>query len=123
MAVWDDFVMQLDHPRQRERMRDVLDWVASRFPQLLARIAWGQPMFTDHGTFIIGFSAARQHLAVAPESIAIDHFADAIAEAGYARTANLIQIRWDAPLDFALLEKIIAFNVADKAGCQGFWRK
>lgn len=24
-------------------------------------------MFTDHGTFIIGFSVSKQHLAVSPE--------------------------------------------------------
>ena len=31
-------------------------------------------MFTDHGTFIIGFSIAKHHLAVAPERVVIQHF-------------------------------------------------
>ncbi|MCQ4950818.1 hypothetical protein NE646_14380, partial [Bittarella massiliensis] len=41
------------------------------FPDLTPKIAWNQPMFTDHGTFIIGFSAAKAHLAVAPERAGI----------------------------------------------------
>jgi uncharacterized protein YdhG (YjbR/CyaY superfamily) len=31
-------------------------------------------MFTDHGIFIIGFSVAKHHLAVSPESTGINHF-------------------------------------------------
>ena len=27
-------------------------------------------MFTDHGTYIIGFSVSKKHLAVAPEAVA-----------------------------------------------------
>jgi len=123
MAVWDDFVANMAHPGQRERMREVLDWVARSFPQLAPRIAWSQPMFTDHGTFIIGFSAARHHMAIAPESAAIKRFAAEIGAAGYACTPNLIRVSWTAPVDFSLLGKLITFNLGDKADCQSFWRK
>lgn len=36
-------------------------------------------MFTDHCTFIIGFSIAKHHLAVAPEIAGINRFSDEIA--------------------------------------------
>lgn len=123
MAVWDDFVANVEHPEQRERMREVLDWVARSFPQLAPRIAWGQPMFTDHGTFIVGFSAARHHMAIAPESAAISRFAAEIGTAGYTCTPNLIRVPWTVPVDFSLLGKLITFNLDDKADCQSFWRK
>ncbi|MCC2961142.1 iron chaperone [Massilia sp. IC2-278] len=123
MAVWDDFVANIGQPGQRERMRKVLDWVARSFPQLAPRMAWNQPMFTDHGTFIIGFSAAKHHMAIAPESAAIERFAAAIGAAGYTHTPNLIRVPWTAPVDFPLLEQLIAFNLGDKADCQSFWRK
>ena len=50
-------------------------------------------MFTDHGTFIIGFSIAKNHLAVAPESAGINHFSDEIVQAGYDHTKQLVRIR------------------------------
>ena len=41
---------------------------AEKFPQLKEENKWNQPMFNDHGTFIIGFSIAKGHIAVAPEA-------------------------------------------------------
>jgi uncharacterized protein YdhG (YjbR/CyaY superfamily) len=38
---------------------------------LKEEIKWNQPMFSDHGTFIIGFSIAKEHIAVAPEAVVI----------------------------------------------------
>ena len=74
-------------------------------------------MFTDHGTFIIGFSVAKKHLAVAPERAGIERFLDDILQAGYTR------IGWAQPVDFPLLERMIRFNLEEKANCQTFWRK
>jgi hypothetical protein len=123
MAVFSEYLGKIDHPSQRARTEDLLDWVAEKFPALEPKIAWNQPMFTDHGTFIIGFSTAKHHLAVAPEAAAIAQFAGQIAEAGYDHTTLLIRIPWDAAVDFSLLEQLIDFNIADKAGCTTFWRK
>lgn len=89
----------------------------------MPKIAWNQPMFTDHGTFIIGFSIAKHHLAVAPERAGIIRFSDEIVQAGYEHTKELIRIRWDGPVDYSLLEKMIEFNIMDKADCSTFWRK
>ena len=51
----------------RERMVEVLDWAAQHYPELELRIAWNQPMFTHRGTYIIEFSAASKHMAMALE--------------------------------------------------------
>ena len=48
-------------------MVDVLVWVGFTYPKLKLRIAWNQPMFAHHGTYIIGFSAASKHMATASE--------------------------------------------------------
>ena len=89
----------------------------------MPKIAWNQPMFTDHDTYIIGFSVAKQHLAVAPERAGINHFSDEIVQAGYGHTKQLVRIQWNSPVDFSLLEKMIEFNILDKADCSTFWRK
>ncbi|CAH1213432.1 Intracellular iron chaperone frataxin [Paenibacillus allorhizoplanae] len=123
MEVFAEFLGRIDHPQHRDRTEEVLTWVSEKFPNLEPKIAWNQPMFTDHGTFIIGFSVAKPHLAIAPEKAGILQFADDIVQAGYDHTKELVRIKWNSPVDYSLLEKMIAFNVADKAECSTFWRK
>ena len=123
MEEFKEFLARMDNLEYRARTEEVLSWVATKFPTLKAKIAWNQPMFTDHDTFIIGFSVAKQHMAIAPEKAGILQFSDEIVEAGYDHTKELIRIKWSQPLDFSLLERIIAFNITDKADCSTFWRK
>lgn len=123
MEVFAEFLGRIDNPQHRDRTEEILTWVSEKFPNLESKIAWNQPMFTDHGTFIIGFSVAKPHLAIAPEKAGILQFADDIVQAGYDHTKELVRIKWNSPIDYSLLEKIIAFNVADKANCSTFWRK
>lgn len=123
MEVFAEYLAQIDTPAHSERMDEVLTWVSKQFPSLEPKIKWEQPMFTDHGTFIIGFSTSKHHLAVAPEEAGIIHFSDDIVEAGYDHTKQVVRIPWDSPVDFSLLEKIIEFNIMDKADCTTFWRK
>jgi len=123
MEIFKGFLASIDNPQNRLRTEEVLSWVTAKYPDLVPRIAWSQPMFTDHGTFIVGFSLAKKHLAVAPESAAINHFSHEIAQAGYDHTKELVRIPWDRPVDYSLLEKIIEFNILDKADCSTFWRK
>lgn len=122
MEVFADFLAKIENPQHRARTEEVLGWVAEKFPNLMPKMAWNQPMFTDHGTFIIGFSVAKPHLAVAPEKAVIHQFSDEIVKAGYDHTKELVRIRWDRPVDFSLLERMIEFNMLDKANCTTFWR-
>lgn len=123
MEVFAEFLAGIDNPEHRDRTEEVLHWVMKKFPSLVPKIAWNQPMFTDHETFIIGFSISKQHLAVAPERAGIIQFSDEIVQAGYDHTKQLVRIKWDNPVDFSLLEKMIDFNITDKANCKTFWRK
>ena len=123
MEAFAEYLARIDHPEHRARMEEVLGWVAQKFPNLMPKIAWNQPMFTDHDTFIIGFSVSKQHLAVAPEQAGIEHCLDDIAQAGYGHTKEIVRIPWKSPVDFSLLEKMIKFNISDKANCTTFWRK
>ncbi|MGN7763938.1 iron chaperone [Paenibacillus sp. 22594] len=122
MEVFAEYLANIANPQHRARTEEVLTWVIKKFPNLVPKIAWNQPMFTDHGTFIIGFSIAKHHLAVAPEKAVINHFSDTIVQAGYNHTQQLVRIQWDKPVDFSLLETLIDFNILDKADCSTFWR-
>ncbi|RYM04737.1 iron chaperone [Sporolactobacillus sp. THM7-7] len=123
MDVFADYLSQMDNPQHRARMEDVFSWITKKFPNLKPEFKWNQPMYTDHGTFIIAFSTAKQHMAVSPEKAGIDHFSDEIVRAGYDHSKMLVRFPWDRPVDFSLLEKMITYNIADKADCSTFWRK
>ncbi|MBM4764422.1 iron chaperone [Bacillus sp. B15-48] len=123
MEVFAEFLVGMDNPSHRERMEEVLTWIKNKYPNLKTEIKWKQPMFTDHGTFIIGFSVSKKHLAVAPESVTITYVEDDIVKAGYEYTKELIRIPWNGPVEYSLLEKMIDFNIWDKANCSTFWRK
>ncbi|MFD1019606.1 iron chaperone [Thalassobacillus hwangdonensis] len=123
MEVFKDFLEKMDDPQQRERTEEVLQWVAEKYPQLEREVKWNQPMFTDHGTFIIAFSVAKQHLAVAPEQKGIVNFSEAINKAGYNHTKMLVRFPWNKPVDCNLLAQMIDYNIEDKADCTTFWRK
>ncbi len=123
MDVFDKYLTTIDNPDNRARTAEVLRWVGETFPSLSPRIAWNQPMFTDHGTYIIGFSVSKRHLAVSPERQGILQFAERIAQAGYDCSKMLFRIGWNSQVDYGLLKTIIAYNIRDKVDCQTFWRR
>jgi uncharacterized protein YdhG (YjbR/CyaY superfamily) len=122
MEAFAAILSDIENPEHRARTTEVLAWVAGRFPALGTRVAWGQPMFTDHGTFILSLKVSKKHLGIVPETVAIEHYADRIAAAGYESSHMIIRVPWDKPVDYALLEALIEFNLRDKADCKTFWR-
>lgn len=122
MEVFKKYLAGIDNPDHRDRIEEVLAWVANQFPNLEPIIKWNTPMFTDHGTYIIGLSTAKQHMSISPENAGIAQFADDIAKAGYSATKGLFRIRWNEPVNYELLKKIIEFNIQDKAEYTSFWR-
>ncbi len=122
METFEAFLEGIDDSDKRMRTEEVLSWVKESFPDLETVIKWNQPMFTDYGTYIIGFSVSKKHLAVAPEQAGINQFLNEISEAGYDHTKEIIRMPWDQPIDYSLLEKLITFNRQDKADHTSFWR-
>ncbi|ANB59372.1 iron chaperone [Anoxybacteroides amylolyticum] len=123
MEVFSHYLASIDNVDHRNRTEEILRWVCDTFPQLKPQMKWNTPMFTDHGTFIIGFSVAKNHISVSPEEACMAHFFDEIAQAGYSATKGLFRIPWNEPVNYGLLEKMIAFNIHEKADCTSFWRK
>ncbi len=118
--VFLDSIGELDKKR---RMESILNNIKEKFPQLKEEIRWNQPMFSDHGTFIIGFSVAKDHIAVAPEAVVINLFEKEIKKAGYSHTQELFRIKWTDKVDFELLYNIVTFNIENKKDMIKFWRE
>lgn len=123
METFEAYLAKMEDPQQRARMAEVLVWATERFPELVPRIAWNQPMLTHHGTFIMGFSVSKKHLAVAPERAGIERFSADIHRAGYEHSLELVRLPWNRPVDYGLLERMITYNMLQKADCATFWRK
>lgn len=123
MEVFAEYLAQIEYPQHRARTTEVLSWVVQTFPELEPKIAWNQPVFTDHSTFIIGFSVSAKHLAVSPEQAGMELFTQDIAQAGYPQSKMLFRIPWNKDVDYLLLRCIIEFNRTEKAKCKTFWRK
>ncbi|HHU55879.1 MAG TPA: iron chaperone [Acholeplasmataceae bacterium] len=122
MEKFKEFLDKIDDINHRKKLEEVLEWIIKTFPNLETRLAWNQPMFTNNGTFIIGFSVAKNHFAVAPEGVTIEKFAPKIKEAGYGFSKMLFRIRWDEEVNYELLKDIIIFNIEDKKDHKKFWR-
>lgn len=122
MKVFEEVLNKVDHPDHRETMRDVLTWISETYPEMEPVVKWNQPMFTHHGTFIIGFSMAKNHMSVSPESEGLVPFLEEIKKAGYNATKFIIRIPWNKPVDYNLLKNMIEFNLSDKADTTTFWR-
>ena len=93
MKFFEEFLNGIDDPGHQDRTEEVFAWTAQKFPYLEPVIKWNQLMFTDHGTYIIGFSVAKNHMSVAPEQAAIIRFETDIEQAGYDHTKELFRIK------------------------------
>lgn len=123
LADFSDFINAIDDPDHREKFITVLNWVKSTFPNLTPRFAWNQPMFTDHGTFIVGFSIAKPHFNVALEFLTLEHFREMITTQGDHTTKMFWQIKFTQPVNYDLLERTIQYNLTTKADITSFWRQ
>ena len=123
MHIFQSYLEEIADEKHQKKMETLLTWVHETFPTLGMRIAWSQPMFTDHETFIIGFSRAKAHISVASESKSIEKFSDDLSKAKLSATKELFRITWEQEIPYSILERIIRFNIEDKKECSIFWRK
>ena len=118
----DEFLATIPDDDNRERMVDVVVWVGLTYPELELRIAWNQLMFTHHGTYIIGFSAAAKHMAMAPERATMIRFEPVMRERGTDFGTMFARQPWDKPFDYELLDAFIQHQLEEKRDITSFWR-
>ena len=118
----DKYLATIPNGDNRARMVDVLVWVGLTYPELELRIEWNQPMFTHHGTYIIGFSAASKHMTMAPERATMIRFEQVMRERGTDFSTMLARQPWNRPFDYELLDAFIQHQLAEKQDITSFWR-
>jgi hypothetical protein len=123
MKKFNAFLQTIDNRDHRLIMEDLLQWVSDQFKNLKAEYKWNQPMFTNHGTFIIGFSVSKKHFSVGLEGPEIEIFKDRIIDAGYSHGKMIFRISFNQAIDYNLLKDMIEYNIKDKKDIKTFWRK
>lgn len=122
MKDFNEYLSAMEKEDHRERMEEILTWIVENYPNLETRIAWNEPMFTHEGTFIIGFSHSKNHIAMSPEVKPIKKFKKKIEELNLSHTNNIIRIKWEDSTPFELIKMLIDYNIEDKSGYDKFWR-
>ena len=123
MEVFNDFLRNIDNDAHKEKVEGVFDWIQDKYPELEPSVRWNKPMYSHHGTYIVGFSVANNHLAIAPEQKGIIRFSEEIKKVSLTHSKKLSRIEWDQSVNYQSLEKIINFNIEDKSTCTFFWRR
>lgn len=122
MKQFQTFIDSLPNELIRARFQEVLGFINREYPHLEPVIKWNQPMFLDHGSFIIGFSSAKNYMSISLEKPTQDFFLEKIEAAGYKHTNNLFQITWKENVRYDLLKEMIDKNIKDKENVTSFWR-
>mgnify|MGYP003607809937 FL=1 len=82
------FLSNFKNPILKFKLEPIFEQIQKEFQNLTVELKWNQPMFIMNGTFIIGFSVAKNHISIAPMAI----FTNDIKAANYEATNNLFKI-------------------------------
>ena len=59
------FFSNFKNPILKLKLEPIFEQIQKEFPNLTVELKWNQPMFIINGTFIIGFSVAKNHISIA----------------------------------------------------------
>ena len=86
------FLSNFKNPILKFKLEPIFEQIQKEIPNLTVELKWNQPMFIINGTFIIGFSVAKNHISIAPEAVTMAIFTNDIKAANYEATNNLFKI-------------------------------
>ncbi|HFU4514340.1 TPA: iron chaperone [Streptococcus suis] len=86
------FFSNFKNPILKFKLEPIFEQIQKEFQNLTVELKWNQPMFIMNGTFIIGFSVAKNHISITPEAVTMAIFTNDIKAANYEATNNLFKI-------------------------------
>lgn len=117
----NEYIDRIDNLDYQIQFKAVVEWLLKTYPQIKSVYKWNKPMFTDHGTYIIGFSVATKHFTVLPEAYVFQKFLPQIEARKLKHGKKTFQVPFDQEIPYELLKEIIQFTINDKRDVQTFW--
>jgi uncharacterized protein YdhG (YjbR/CyaY superfamily) len=107
----DEYLEPLGDPRAGT-IRTMFSVISQTHPDLVPVIAWNQPMLKSGAEYVIGFSAAKQHILIGPwGDDVIEHFRPRLE--GYQVNKKTIRVPADWSVDPVLLRDLVAYRLAE----------
>ena len=117
----EEYLDTIKEEKQRDRIIQLINWIGETYGNLKLEVKWNQPMFTDHGTYIIGMSVSKNHLAIGLEARSMERLSEIIEKSEYDHSKMLIKIKWTQEIDFEFLKIIINEIIENKKSVNSFW--
>lgn len=122
MKTIEEFYQTIESQEKLEIFSTLIETIQEKYSDLKLEIKWSQPIFSKDGSFIIGFSLAKNHISIAGEHAGLNHVRPYLDEKKIDYGAQVIRQLWDKPIDYDLVYMLIDFNIEDKKGYKKFWR-
>ena len=103
----DSYIEQSEHHEVLSLIRKVINDVE---PEVDEKLSCKIPTFIK-GKNKIQFAVNKNHLGFYPGDEAVNEFANRITESGYTYNKGCIQIPWDKPIDYKLIEEIVKYKI------------
>ena len=93
------------------KLNELRQAIQKAAPQATEKISWGMATFDYHGN-LVHFSAQKAHIGFHPAPSAIVAFTEELV--GYTCSKGTVQLPNSQPLPLALIERMVAFRVAEQ---------
>lgn len=115
------FLENVENFKISVKLKTIIKWIESNYPELNLEYKWNQPMFVKKGTYIMGFSASKKHLGVGLEASVMEHFKTYLDELKIEHGKMIFRIKEDDVINYELFKKIIDYVIELKKDVKSFW--
>lgn len=102
----DEYISQYP-PEIKERLLKMKSLVLKIVPDAEEKISWQMPSFLKNG-YVLQFAVQKKHIGLYPGPEAIEVFKEKLAD--YKTTKGGVQLPFDKPMPYEIIEEIIHFN-------------
>ncbi len=112
MTVIDDYLAEHSGPH-REHLDALRALITRLAPDATEALAWGMPTWKLNGN-LIHMAAGKHHVGLYPGGAGVEHVAAELDGLGLTYSKGAIQLPVDRPLPIAMIERLVAFRVAQQ---------
>lgn len=99
-------------PAAASTAREIFAAITKSFPKLELITAWNQPVLKSNGGYVLGLSAAKNHLTINPFSKSvIEEFADDMVDLGVGKHTFKVPVGWK--VNASLLRRIVRARLGE----------